>query len=85
MSNLITTGDVDKFCKLLKAGLKDGASKELENYTSSAFKKGYTYVSLNFKFTIQDELLNKIFNNDSFDISEQIKNLLNNEKNQVQT
>jgi hypothetical protein len=79
--NIITSSDVDKFLKLLKAGLKDGRKKELKEYTSATTFDGTSvvkeyYVSLEFRFMIDREFIDNMFIEDNFDVSSQVDDLL---------
>ena len=77
--NIITKSDTKKFIALLKAGLKQGTSKELKTY-SNASKLGGTdiamnyYVNLEFSFHITADKINDIVSEDF--LSNEIDDLL---------
>lgn len=79
--NIITKGDVEKFLKLVKAGLKHGKSKEMRNYTASSnfdgthIAKEY-YVNIELSFKIEPEILEKLFAEDDFDLQKSIDDLM---------
>lgn len=78
---IITKADVDKFLKLVKAGLKDSTNKELNIYDSAIVFDGTEvtkehYVSLEFRFKVSREVIDRLFVEDSFDVSNEIDNLL---------
>lgn len=62
--NIITKADVEKFKTLLKEGLKNGKQKDLTIYTSENSEKNEYFVSLNFKFFINKDKLDDLFNDD---------------------
>jgi len=79
--NIITQADVDKFLILAKAGFLKGQKKELKNYTSANCFDGTNvpknyYVSIEFSFTVDADVLDNLFNQESFDVSKKIEDLL---------
>ena len=78
--NIITTSDVKKFLALLKAGLKNGRSKELKTYSSATKHDGIDvakeyYIHLEFSFSINPDDIDKIISEDLMD--NDIDDLLN--------
>lgn len=79
--NIITTGDVEKFLKLVQAGIKHGKKKELKNYTSASTYDGTNvvkeyYVAVEFSFVVDREIIESLFIEDDFDVSNKINDLL---------
>ncbi len=79
--NIITSADVDKFLKLMKAGMQHGREKELKDYTSATTYSGTSvpkeyYVSLEFRFRVDREIIDSVFAEDDFDVKNQIDELL---------
>tara|TARA_R110000772_G_scaffold46279_7_gene105707 strand:+ start:452 stop:694 length:243 start_codon:yes stop_codon:yes gene_type:complete len=70
--NIITKSDIKKYLALVKAGLKNGTSKELTNYSSSTKHDGTDvvkeyFVSLEFRFMIKPEDIEQIISEDLMD------------------
>lgn len=70
--NLITKSDVKKFIELLKGGLTSGTKKEMSVYTSASTYDGTGvpkeyYVSIEFKFMCDPQMIEDIQNKDAFD------------------
>ena len=79
--NIITKGDVKKFLKLVKVGMKYGTNKELKNFSSNLADKNNDgdqkyYVSLDFSFSISKNIIDGVFIDDDFDVSNEIKKLV---------
>lgn len=79
--NIITKSDVEKFVKLLRAGLINGKRKELTTYTSATTYDGTEvvkeyYVSLEFKFLVDQDKVEEAFIEDDFNVNNQINDLL---------
>jgi hypothetical protein len=80
--NIITNADVKKFLTLVQAGLKNGKKRELKNYTSASTYDGINvvkeyYVSLELSFTVDREIIDTLFAEDDFDVSNQVNDLMN--------
>lgn len=79
--NIITNADVKKFLTLLKAGMQNGKQKSLKSYTDgsaydgTAVVKDY-YVSLEFSFRVDREIIENLFAEDDFDLSNQVNDLM---------
>jgi hypothetical protein len=80
--NIITNADVKKFLTLLKAGMKNGRKRELKNYTSATTPydaagaaKEY-FVSLEFHFFIDGDILGSLFTEEDFDLTSKVDELL---------
>ena len=70
--NIVTKSDTKKFITLVKAGLKNGTSKELKNYSSATKHDGIDvvkeyYVSLQFSFRINPEDIEQLISDDLMD------------------
>lgn len=79
--NVITKSDVDKFLTLLKAGMKHGRKKELKHYTNGSAYDGTDvvkeyYVSIEFAFHIDREIMDEYFADEDFDVSKKVDELL---------
>jgi len=79
--NIITTADVEKFLKLVKAGMNHGKRKELKNYTSASTYDGTNvvkeyYVNVEFSFSVDREIIDSLFIDDDFDVSNKINDLM---------
>lgn len=79
--NIITNADVKKFLTLVQAGIKTGKQKTLKNYTSGSTYDGTNvvkdyYVSLEFSFHVDREIIDSLFAEDDFDLSNQVNDLM---------
>lgn len=79
--NIITQSDVENFLKLLKAGLKHGREKNLRSYNSGTTYDGTSvvkeyYVHLELSFRVDREIIDELFAEEDFDVSNQVDNLL---------
>jgi hypothetical protein len=79
--NIITNADLKKFLTLVQAGMKHGKKRELNNYTSGLTYDGTNvvkeyYVSLELSFTVDREIIDNLFAEDDFDVSNQVNDLI---------
>jgi hypothetical protein len=79
--NIITNADVKKFLTLVQAGIKHGKNRNLKNYTSGSTHDGTNvvkeyYVSLELSFRVDREIIDNLFVEDDFDVSNQINDLM---------
>lgn len=80
--NIITNADVEKFLKLIKAGMQHGEKRELKNYTNASSYYDETsmakefYVSVQFSFNIDANIINSLFDKEDLDISNKVNDLL---------
>jgi hypothetical protein len=79
--NIITNADVKKFLTLVQAGMKHGKKRQLKNYTNGSAYEGTNvvkeyYVSLELSFTVDREIIDNLFTEDDFDVSNQVNDLM---------
>jgi len=79
--NIITNADVNKFLTLIKAGMKHGKKRELRNHTSGSTYNGTNvvkeyFVSLEFSFFVDSGIIDELFAEDDFDVSNRVNDLL---------
>jgi len=62
--NIVTKADIAKFKKLLKTGLESGRNKNMTVYSNTSFDKDKDeyYISLEFKFYADSDVINEKFN-----------------------
>lgn len=80
--NIITIADIEKFITLTKAGIASGKGREMRIYTAASdiingtnVPQNY-FISLEFRFTLTADTVDKIFATQDPDIDSKVKDLL---------